>query len=484
MEAENPVRVLILTVALLTAVLGTGVAIFAQNPRQNPVQKPAQSPAPSAPQASDDAIRRVLVQRVDDYHQAVGIVVGVIDAKGRRIVSYGAAATGDARPLTGETVFEIGSITKVFTSLLLADMVRKGEVALTDPVAKYLPATVKMPTRGDRQITLQDLASHSSGLPGIPSNFKPANPMNPYADYTTAQLYQFLSSYELTRDIGSQYEYSNLGGALLGQALALRAGKDYETLVRERITGPLNMRDTRIALSDEMKSRLAPGHSAKLDPVPNWDLPAFAGAGALRSTANDLLEFLAVSLGYRESPLAASFATMYAPRRPAGMPGMEVALAWHIKKTSSGEIIWHNGGTGGYRTFAGFDPRTRTGVVVLSNTSNSVDDIGFHLLDAEIPLAPAPKVHTEKTVDPKIFDKYTGRYQLRPDFVLSITTENNHLMAQATGQRSFELFAEGEREFFAKVADIQIVFEVDDQGRATSLTLIQGAARLNAKRID
>ena len=435
---------------------------------------------------SDDEIRRMLVQRIDEQRQAIGIVVGVIDANGRRVVAYGAAAKGDLRPLTGETVFEIGSITKVFTSLLLADMARRGDVAMTDPVAQYLPANVTVPTRGGRAMTLQDLSSHTSGLPSMPSNLRPTNPANPYVDYTTEQLYQFLSSYQLSRDIGSQYEYSNLGGALLGHALARRAGTDYEALVRARITGPLNMSDTRIALSDDMKRRLAQGHNARLEPTPNWDLPAFAGAGALRSTANDMLEFLAVPLGFRDSPLAPAFASMAIPRRSTGMPGVEIALGWHVTKTSSGEIVWHNGGTGGYRSFAGYDPRARTGVIALSNTSTpaGVDDIGLHVLAPEIPLVTPPKPHTETPVDPKLFEKYTGSYQLTPNRVLNITSENNRLFAQAVGQNRFELFAEGEREYFARVADIQIVFELDARGRAASLTLIQGGARLKANRIN
>jgi D-alanyl-D-alanine-carboxypeptidase/D-alanyl-D-alanine-endopeptidase len=435
---------------------------------------------------ADEEIRKILVQRVDDYHQAVGLVVGVIDAKGRRFVSYGSLAKGDTRPLSGDTVFEIGSITKVFTSLILADMVRKGEVALTDPVAKYLPETVKVPTRGERQITLQDLATHTSGLPPMPSNFKPANGANPYADYTIEQMYAFLSSHTLTREIGAQYEYSNFGVGLLGNALARRAGKDYETLVRERVTGPLKMNDTAITLSDAMKTRLAQGHSGNLQPVPLWDLPTFAGAGALRSTASDMLTFISVPLGFSESPLAPAFAAMYQPRKPTGMGPVEIALGWHVRKTEAGEIIWHNGGTGGYRSFVGFDLKARTGLVVLANTSTGagVDDIGFHLLAPEVPLMPAPKVHTEKTVDPKIFANLVGKYALKPDFILTITSENDKLFAQATGQRSFELFAESEREFFAKVADISIVFDVDAQGRATSLTLLQGAARVPAKRIE
>ncbi|HEX7678961.1 MAG TPA: serine hydrolase domain-containing protein, partial [Thermoanaerobaculia bacterium] len=229
----------------------------------------------------DKDIRAILADRIDVQRQGVGIVVGVIDPSGRRTVAYGSTKKGEG-PVDANTVFEIGSITKVFTSLLLADAVQRGEVALTDPVSKYLPPNVKVPERGGKKITLVDLATHTSGLPRMPTNFHPRDPGNPYADFSVAQLYEFLSSVELTRDIGSKYEYSNLGGGLLGHALALRAGTDYETLVRTRILEPLGMKSTAITLSKAMKDRLAPGHNAELQPVANWDIPTLAGAGALR----------------------------------------------------------------------------------------------------------------------------------------------------------------------------------------------------------
>ncbi|HEV2718843.1 MAG TPA: serine hydrolase domain-containing protein, partial [Thermoanaerobaculia bacterium] len=287
--------------------------------------------------ASDAEIKRILADRIDRQHQSVGIVAGVIEPGGRRIVAHGSLAKDDTRPLNGDTVFEIGSATKVFTSLLLADMVRRGEVALTDPVAKYLPAEVKVPERGGAKITLQQLAMHTSALPHMPSNFYPKDANNPYADYTVQQLYEFLSSVQLTRDPGSRYEYSNLGAGLLGHALARRAGTDYETLVRKRILDPLGMKSTGITLSKSMKKRLATGHDATLKPVLNWDLPTLAGAGALRSTANDLLTFLATNLGTTKSALAAPMAAMLVPRQATGKPGTEVALAWHISKIGEHE---------------------------------------------------------------------------------------------------------------------------------------------------
>ena len=435
---------------------------------------------------SDSEIHQILVDRVDKEHQSVGIVVGIIEPAGRRVLAYGSLDKGDKRSLDGDTVFEIGSITKVFTSLLLADMVQRGEVALTDPVSKYLPEGVKMPERGGRQITLQDLATHTSGLPRLPSNLPQKDPANPYVDYSVEQLYQFLSTYQLTRDIGSQYEYSNLGGGLLGFVLARRAGVDYETLVRTRICEPLGMKSTSITLSADLKSRFAVGHDQALATASYWDLPTLAGAGALRSTANDLLAFLAANLGYTKSPLAPAMAAMLAVRRPTGVSGLEITLGWHVLTKDGRETIWHNGGTGGFRTFIAFDPKSRVGVVALSNTSTAagVDDIGRHLLDASFPLAQPPKEHSQIAVDPKLFDSYVGRYELAPTFILTVTREGNQLFVQATGQPKFEVFPESEKDYFLKVVDAQITFETDSQGKATGLTLHQNGMNKLAKRIE
>jgi serine-type D-Ala-D-Ala carboxypeptidase/endopeptidase len=433
-----------------------------------------------SPVPSDAEIRKILVERIDTFHKGVGIVVGVIEPKGRRIVAYGKLAKDDSRTLDGDTIFEIGSISKVFTSTLLADMVEHGEVSLDDPVAKYLPESVKMPSRNGRQITLHDLSTHTSGLPRLPSNLKPANPANPYADYTVDQLYQFLSGYQLTRDPGGKFEYSNLGGGLLGHVLARRAGTNYEALVEKRICGPLEMKSTRITLSPDLKARLAAGYNGALQPASNWDLPTLAGAGALRSDANDMLRFLAANLGYTKSPLTPAMAAMVKIRRPMDGPASEIGLGWLFTDVEGHQIIWHNGGTGGYRSIIAFDPRTRVGVVVLSNASTpeGVDDIGLHLLSPKAPLMKPPKEHKEISVDPKLLPGYVGRYQLAPNFIITVTQEAGRLFAQATNQPKFEIFPESAHDFFYKVVDAQITFEPE------ALVLHQNGRDVRGKRIE
>ena len=442
--------------------------------------------AQSPPLLADASVRQILIDRIDRDHQGVGIIVGLTGPGGRRIIGYGRRDAGDAAPLGAHTMFEIGSISKVFTSLVLADMVTRHEVALVDPLQKFLPPGVTAPTRNGKSITLEDLSTHTSGLPRLPTNMKPTDPTNPYADYSLDQLYQFLSSYALTRDIESQYEYSNLGGGLLGHVLASRAGRSYEALVRERVTAPLAMPNTSIELTPDQRARLAVGHDAQLKPVPNWDLPTLAGAGALRSCADDMLTFVEAAMGAKPTPLASAFQMMLATRRPTGNPNMEVALAWHIMSRNGREIVWHNGGTGGYRSFIGYDKAAGVGVVVLSNTSTAtgVDDIGVHLLDPHNPLLPPAAKHTEVTANPKLFDGYIGKYQLAPNFAIAITREGARLFLQATNQPRIELFAESDKDYFVKVVDASITFVTGADGKVTALVLHQNGANITGARVE
>jgi CubicO group peptidase (beta-lactamase class C family) len=444
----------------------------------------AQVPAES-PLAPDAEIRKILAERIDTERQSVGIVVGIIEPQGRRIVAYGSLAKDDKRPLDGDTVFEIGSVTKVFTSLLLADMVWRKEVALDDPVAKYLPPDVQVPEFNGHKITLRSLSLQTSGLPRLPANLNPKDPANPYADYTVTQLYQFLSSYALTRDIGSKYEYSNLGVGLLGHALARRAGVDYEALVRSRIAEPLGLANTRIALTPEMKARLAVGYNSAMSPTALWDLPTLAGAGALRSTANDLLTFLAANLGYTKTPLAPAMAAMLEVPRATGAPGLETALGWLVSDSGGKTVVWHDGGTGGYRSFIGFDRAARAGVVVLSNagTPAGVNDIGRHLLDPQSPLLKV-QPHTEAAIDPRLLDLYVGRYEFARGTILTVAREGDRLFAQLTGQGKYPIYAEGEGKFFYRVVDAQITFETKGPQPASALILHQNGLNQRASRTE
>ena len=438
---------------------------------------------------SDSEIQRILAERLKGFDQRVGIVVGVIGSEGRRIVAHGSMGGGNSRPVNGDTLYEIGSITKVFTSLILADMVERGEVALTDPVTRYLPAGVKVPERNGQQITLNDLATHRSALPRMPSNFAPKDPLNPYIDYPVDRLYEFLASHELRRDIGAEYEYSNLGAGLLLHALARRAGKEYEGLLRERVFRPLGMKSTGITRVPSLKSRLATPHSSALNlaPTPLWDFTeALAGAGAIRSSANDLLTFLEANLGYKKTPLSAAMARMLAIRR-SGRDNSEIGLGWNIESSYGLEIVWHGGATYGSRCFTGYDPKSLVGVVVFSNynSGSGIDDIGRYLLNRKAAVderaVVKPRERIVSSVPPRLLDAYAGRYRFSNDDIWTVRRDGSRFLMKKPSGAEFEIFPEGNFEtsnddFFSKSADALFTFDFDKEspGRATQLTVSWG----------
>jgi CubicO group peptidase (beta-lactamase class C family) len=432
-------------------------------------------------QSTGGDMQLLIDNRVKTAKKAVGIVAGTVDSTGVHIYTSGTTSIGGNQTPNGDTLFEIGSITKVFTSLLLADMVERGEVKADDPVSQYLPNHAEVPSRNGKQITLLNLSMQNSGLPRLPGNFSPADPANPYADYDGAKLLAFLSSYKLTRDPGEKYEYSNLAVGLLGFALAQRAHMSYEDLVKQRIFKPLHMDSSTVSLTAESKKRLSQGHDGALKPVKNWDLDALAGAGAIRSTANDMLKFLAANAGLVDTPLKPAMERMRAVRKETGMPHVEIAMAWHIFSEFPPDLYWHNGGTAGYRAFAGFDIAAKKGVVVLCNTFFDIDDIGKHVLNPKYPAPLLEETH-EIQLDPKILSEYEGSYQLAPTFAIKFTARDGHLFTQATGQPEFEVFAAKKDEFFLKVVDAQVSFTRDASGRVTGMVLHQNGRDLPGPR--
>jgi CubicO group peptidase (beta-lactamase class C family) len=430
----------------------------------------------------DSAALRLIRERVET-RRSVGIVVGIIDSTGhRRVLAYGSATDEHQTPLGPNTVFEIGSVTKTFTAAVLANMVDHGEVSLDDPVTKYLPAEAPLAARG-RTIALLDLATQTSGLPPMPNNFHPGNADNPYADYGSAQLYAFLSGYTPPREPGVQYEYSNLGAGLLGHLLSRRAGVSYEQLVRERILVPLGMSDTKCTLPPDMQPRAAIGHNRDGDPVPNWDFDVLAGAGALRSSMHDMLIFLAANLDSAHGPLAGTLHATHHSYRATTLPNTTIGLAWHILHAHGTDIVWHNGETAGYHSFLGFDPFRHVGIVVLSNSATSIDDLGLHLLDERNELHPPPAPPPEMPQDTALLRRYAGTYQLAPGMRLTITKSVGKLYAQVTGQQRFRIFPLSDSTYRWTVVDAQLTFHRDASGAVAGATMRQGGRDMPLARV-
>jgi D-alanyl-D-alanine-carboxypeptidase/D-alanyl-D-alanine-endopeptidase len=529
-----------------------------------------------------------------------GIVVGIITSDGTTFYSYGVNSLKTKELVDENSVFEIGSISKTFTAILLADMVVKGELNLDDPLQQLLPNGITAPTRNGESIKLYHLANHTSSLPSLPDNLTPRR-VNPFGDYSEEKLYAFIDGYELTRDIGSEYEYSNYALGLLGHVLANKNQMSYEEIMVEVIAKPLTLENTSTLFTPEIKENLAMGHSNGFE-VENWDLDALAGAGAIRSTAVDMLNYLAANMGIKKSNLYSAMQLSHKNSRSEGSTPI-VGLAWHTRLRDELEIVWHDGGTAGYATFAGFIKGGDKGVVVLSNTNASVTDIGIHLLHPpsalnkpKIPIGSKLKIIIENegietatrtywelkenqtdeyvlgenqlntlgysylreeeykkaisvfkinteafpnssqaydsygealmnnndnalaianykksvelnpgntrgieilkklgvdteslvkevTVEDAILESYVGNYEL-PRFVLIVTKDGKQMKVQPTGLNQVEIYPRSENVFYIKAFEAQITFNLNDDGKVESMTLLQGGQESTGLKLE
>ncbi len=399
------------------------------------------------------------------------LIFGIVDGDKSEVVAFGKLDSGKAPD--GDTVYEIGSITKTFTATLLAQAVLSGRMTLDTPVAQLLP-DFKIPSRGGMEITLGELGTQHSGLPRMPANILPKDPANPFADYDAAKLSVFLAGYRLPRDPGASYEYSNLGFGLLGYALAQSEHTTYGAMIGQEILMPLGMTMSGTVLTDAMRAHLASGHDDTGKAAKNWDFDALAGAGAVRSTANGMLRYLKANMGIDRLPLAVAMQLAQQPRSEV-IRTMRIGLAW---MTTGKGIVWHNGETGGYASFLGFTADGRHGVVILGNTAVDANDLGFATLDADAKLAPTYKA----IVLPRaaLYD-YVGTYKLADKFLLRVFRVDDGLFAQATGQGAIPIFPSARDEFFARIAGISMSFTRDPKGVVNGLVLHQNGDRVAAK---
>jgi D-alanyl-D-alanine-carboxypeptidase/D-alanyl-D-alanine-endopeptidase len=434
-------------------------------------------------QAATPDVQKIIDDRVE-AKLAPAIAVGIVRKDGTKEFYFsGTLQAGGTEDVDEDTIFEIGSISKVFTTLLMALMQEDGELEFSDTAQSFLPVGVSMPTKkeilkvnGDTSqthITLVNLATHTSGLPRMPSNFKPKDPRDPYADYTYQQMYDFLSSYELEGEIGREAVYSNLGMGLLGHILELQSGKSYEELLIAQICEPLGMNSTTTKPRPRDSARVAGAHRGTT-PVSAWELPTLAGAGDINSTLSDMLIFTAANMGQIDTPLDIAMRRCHAPHENKG--NSPIALAWQISGQSGAKINWHNGGTGGFASFMGFRPDTGEGVVVLSNsTYRGVDKIGFHLLD---------KGNKLDKINRGILSDYVGTYRFNSNAIFTIKIENDQLKAMLTGQQFYPVYPAGRDMFTYRVVEAQLSFVRNRQGKVDRLVLHQNGRDQEALKMN
>lgn len=334
----------------------------------------------SKPLGTDNRIRSPFDRALDSLvrvharqHLTVGMSIGLIRHDSLFVYNYGETSRTNGRLPTDSTRYEIGSISKTFTATLLADMVRRKRVGLDDPVNRYLPDSIPVLQRDGATVTLRMLANHTSGLPRLPGNLDDVGslPDNPYQAYDDKALFACLKTVSLVSKPGTVYQYSNLGTGLLGTTLARVAGKPYGQLLNSVIAEPLAMTQTTLSLLPIDRSQLAEGYDETGQPTPNWDFQALAGAGGIRSSVHDLLIYVQAELS--KSPARLGTTMQLTQQITFQDKQTRVGLGWHQTAAKTG--WWHNGGTGGYASFARFDPTAQTALVILSNTAVSVDEL-------------------------------------------------------------------------------------------------------------
>lgn len=416
----------------------------------------------------DDEIAR-LVEPAIRGRWAAGIVVGLLDGDRTKVRAFGRFAR---TPDPGRLVFQIGSVTKTFTGLLLADAVVRGRMKLDDPAAQY--ASFRLPDYQGTPIRLVDLATHSSGLPNIPDDFLPGDdPDDPYASYGRDEVVAFLERCRLARAPRAEFEYSNLGMSLVGMLVAESEGMDYATAVERRVCEPLGLRDTRVEPSASMRARLVGGHDVDLKPVPAWTFDGLQGGGALWSTTDDLVKWLQAQLHPERTPLAAALRLSQEPhfRRDGGRAN---GLGWLMKVGEGPKECDHAGETRSYTSYVSFCPERQVGVVVLVDTAGPASiGVGIALSDRLMTgrSRPAP-LPIPVTLPADSLDRYVGTYRWEDGSTAQVLRRGDALALQVAGAPLLGLYPESSTRFFLRrVPALPVYFEFEEQGGVVTALL-------------
>lgn len=419
-----------------------------------------------------------------------GLSIGYIEGDGFGIVHLGSANGAGKKP-DNQTVYEIGSISKVFTGLLLADAALRDEINLHTAADVANPAGIKLPSRDGRSIKWIDLSTHRAGLPRLPGNLQSTELTNPYRDYDSTMAAAFLNSYELPRRPGESQEYSNLGASVLGYLVAQKAGKSYEQLLRERIAEPLKMTDCTVSLSGDQEKRLATPHAPFGSATSRWTFADLPGAGGIHATLRDMMRFAKAQLNPPSGPLGEAIELAWKQHSEADESGSATGLGWMI--AGDGQTRWHNGGTGGFSSALFINRELECAVIVLSNTSvtNELEPLASQLIlkaaGQKTPQAPEEEAEESPeglAIDEKLRRRLVGRYQLTPEFIFTVKDEEGRLMVTITNQPTNEVFPDSPTRWSYRGIDAAIEFKLPKTGRARSLVLHQNGAEQTARRIE
>ncbi|QDT91314.1 serine hydrolase [Gimesia algae] len=418
-----------------------------------------------------------------------GLSIGYIEGKHSGMVHLGSASRA-GKKADDLTVYELGSISKVFTGLMLADAVVRGEIDLNAAVDVTNPTGIRLPSRDGRSIKWIDLSTHRAGLPRLPGNLQPTDLTNPYRDYDSKKAAAFLNQYPLPRSPGASQEYSNLGASVLGYLVAQQAGLSYQQLLRKRIAKPLQMTDCSVSLSQDQTARLATPHDRFGSATQPWTFSDLPGAGGIHATMRDMLRFAQAQLTPPAGKTGEAIELAWKQQRDADASGPAMGLGWVI--AGDGQTRWHNGQTGGSHSALFINRKLNCAVIVLCNTAvlKEVDQLAMQLVlkaaGQEIKSEPGKTSASESNdlaIDAKHRRRLVGRYQLTPNFIFTVSDRDGHLMVAITNQPTQEVFPDSPARWSYRSVDATLEFNLSKTGPAKSLILHQNGAKQTAYRI-
>ncbi|MFB6307025.1 MAG: serine hydrolase, partial [Flavobacteriales bacterium] len=526
-------------------------------------------------------IRKYMDIMINSRHSP-GIVVGIIDSTGHTYYeTRGYHSYDKEKKITENTIFEIGSLTKIFTATLLTIYDEKGKVNMNDRIGKYLPDSITPPQYKGKGITLKELAMHFSGLPRLPGNLVMTDPKDPYADYTEKELYEFINDHQLENKPGEKYQYSNVGYGILGHILATNRNSSFKEIITQNLLNELNMENTYVKIPQKDKNRFAQGHQG-VKKTSHWHIPTLKGAGILRSTPSDLSKFMKAEMGIEKTAFNKAIQKTQIPYKKMidTIDTQYMGLGWHIMINENKDtLIWHSGGTGGFSSYVGYNKQSKQGVVILSNSSSNISKLGqyiinpnrglkmpsksidvnkkllkqykgtykspigmdffvrnegdqlyiavkgqqenpvypisktkfeYRVIDAEIKFnvvndtvkgltlfqydrkfnankvkSKVPEKEKKEAIDinPKILDRYTGKYKVTESFQLKVWKKDDQLVVKSNQQAAFPVYPETKNRFFYKAMNAKIEFHKNEQGQFNSLTLYRGGRSFEGKKV-
>ncbi len=429
---------------------------------------------------TDAELKSITEQRLLGDRTGACFAVAVIDKTVARTVVC--ADPKNLSRISSNGAFEIGSVSKTMTAALLADLILQGKASLDDPIGKYLPSDVTVPSFEGKPILIRHLVTHTSGLPIVPDFEAAFDANNPYASVDEASLLKTLSKATLKRAPGSEFEYSNYAMMLLTSMIATRAGTDFETLLQTRLFAPIGMKNSYVNLKPKTVDALQ-GHTPNGKITAAWTFKTnVSGVGGVRTTLDDMVRYVQAQLGATTSAISPALKlTQQIVKTEANQTR---AMNWMLGPLDSHFVHAHEGSTFGFSAFTAFDLETKRGVVILSDTAltsvGGLSTLGNHLVDARLPLG---KPRTMKVADAALLDALVGQYDAVPGMQLTLSRDGNRLFTEATGQEKFEMGYDSEGDFFPLAFDALLKVKKRADG-GYSLLLMQSGGAIPLKKVE